>query len=53
MVGVDANSASRVRRGKPRKGWFAISFLVVEYLIKAAAVGIIPENRKTGSSFAW
>jgi cardiolipin synthase len=28
-------------------------FLVVEYAIKIAAVGMVPENRKTGSSFAW
>jgi len=33
--------------------WFAIVFLIIEYAIKLAAVGIVPENRKTGSSFAW
>jgi cardiolipin synthase len=36
-----------------RKGWPAIAFLVIEYLIKIAAVGAVPENRKPGSSFAW
>jgi cardiolipin synthase len=33
--------------------WYAITFLVIEYAIKIAAVGTVPENRKTGSSFAW
>ena len=33
--------------------WYAILFLVIEYAIKIAAVGTVPENRKTGSSFAW
>jgi cardiolipin synthase len=41
------------RPAKRRKSWYAIVFLVLEYLIKIAAVGTVPENRKTGSSFAW
>ncbi len=38
---------------KSRKKWWAIGLLVVEYAIKIVAIGTIPENRKTGSSFAW
>lgn len=53
MADVDATSASRAHRGKPRKSWFAIVLLVVDYVIKIAASGTIPENRKSGSSFAW
>jgi cardiolipin synthase A/B len=38
---------------KKRKKWYAIAFLVVEYGIKIAAIGTVPQNRKTGSSLAW
>ena len=38
---------------KRKKGWFAIVVLVIDYAIKIAAVGTVPENRKPGSSFAW
>ena len=50
MAKRDATTAAGSR---PRKGWFAIVLLSIDYVIKIAAIGIIPENRKTGSSFAW
>lgn len=40
-------------RKKQGKTWWAILLLIVDYGIKAVAVGTVPENRKTGSSFAW
>jgi cardiolipin synthase len=33
--------------------WVSTVLLVVEYLIKVVAVGVIPENRRPGSSSAW
>jgi cardiolipin synthase len=36
-----------------KRGWIGIVFIAIEYVIKIAAVGFIPENRRTGSSFAW
>lgn len=36
-----------------KRGWLGIVFIAIEYLIKIAAVGFIPENRRPGSSFAW
>jgi len=49
-----AQQTSTPRPPKRKKlTWYAIVFLVFEYLIKIAAVGTVPENRKTGSSFAW
>jgi len=46
-------SAGSPQTGKRKITWYAIVFLVIEYAIKLAAVGTVPENRKTGSSFAW
>ncbi|MCU1530424.1 MAG: cls [Frondihabitans sp.] len=36
-----------------KRGWLGIVFIIIEYVIKIAAIGFIPENRRTGSSFAW
>ena len=41
------------RKRASRASWVATVFLVLEYGIKLAAIGTVPENRKTGSSFAW
>lgn len=40
-------------RRKRQKSWWAILLLIADYGIKAVAIGTVPENRKTGSSFAW
>jgi len=45
--------ARDARTGRRKLTWYAILFVVIEYAIKLAAVGTVPENRKTGSSFAW
>jgi cardiolipin synthase len=52
MARAQQTSAPRPPKRK-KLTWYAIVFLVFEYLIKIAAVGTVPENRKTGSSFAW
>jgi cardiolipin synthase len=52
MASTQQSSTSRHPK-KKKLTWYAIVFLVLEYLIKIAAVGTVPENRKTGSSFAW
>lgn len=44
--------ANRSERRK-KKTWFAIVILVLEYVVKITALGVIPENRKPGSAFAW
>ncbi|WAL39135.1 cardiolipin synthase [Brevibacterium sp. BRM-1] len=33
--------------------WVAIVIIVVDYAIKIAAIGIVPENRRPGSSTGW
>ncbi|ARC58533.1 Cardiolipin synthase A [Frondihabitans sp. 762G35] len=53
MPRIDLITATPLASAIKRKSWIAIVFLVIEYLIKVAAIGIVPENRKTGSSFAW
>jgi len=52
MARAQQTSAPRPPKRK-KLTWYAIVFLVFEYLVKIAAVGTVPENRKTGSSFAW
>jgi cardiolipin synthase len=52
MASTQQSTTSRPPKRK-KLTWYAIVFLVFEYLIKIAAVGTVPENRKTGSSFAW
>ena len=32
---------------------FALTFVLVEYLVKIIAVGVVPENRKPSSSLGW
>ena len=44
---------SEKKTNKRKRSWWAISVLVIDYAIKIVAVGTVPENRKTGSSFAW
>jgi len=33
--------------------WLSLAFVVVEYLIKIIAIGVVPENRRPSSSQAW
>ncbi|WP_127842935.1 phospholipase D-like domain-containing protein [Actinomyces wuliandei] len=37
----------------PQATWAAPSWVVVEYLIKLVALGVVPENRRPSSSTAW
>ncbi|HJC61866.1 MAG TPA: PLDc N-terminal domain-containing protein [Candidatus Dietzia intestinigallinarum] len=32
---------------------FALAFVIIEYLVKIIAVGVVPENRKPSSSLGW
>ena len=34
-------------------GWVTIGLLVLEYLVKIVAIGVVPENRRPSSSQAW
>ncbi len=47
-----ASEATKQERRK-KKTWLAIVILVLEYVVKIAALGVIPENRRPGSAFAW
>ena len=33
--------------------WWQASILIVDYVIKFIAIGVIPENRNPSSSTAW
>nr|WP_231980756.1 PLDc N-terminal domain-containing protein [Tessaracoccus coleopterorum] len=33
--------------------WVTIIFLIVEYVMKIIAIGVVPENRRPSSSSAW
>ncbi|MDO5737513.1 MAG: cardiolipin synthase [Propionibacteriaceae bacterium] len=50
---MSKSALSGSEKKKRKRSWWAILLLVVDYTVKIVAVGTVPENRKTGSSFAW